>query len=63
MHNLNTIFSKILKISKQFGGNLTDKKGNIPPPSVVPKFSDIEVIALSLSSETMGIDSESNLFH
>ena len=29
---------------------------------VVPKFSDLEIIALSLTSEIMGIDSESHLF-
>lgn len=62
MHNLYTIFSKILKICKQFGDNLINEKGNIPRPGVVPKFSDIEVIALNLTSEAMGIDSESNLF-
>ena len=41
MHNLYTIFSKILKICKQFGDNLINEKGNIPRPGVVPKFSDI----------------------
>ena len=56
MHNLYTIFSKILKICKQFGDNLINEKGNIPRPGVVPKFSDIEVIALNLTSEAMGID-------
>ncbi|MGL4519540.1 MAG: IS982 family transposase [Phocaeicola sp.] len=62
MHNLYTIFGKILRICKQFGDNLINEKGNIPRPDVVPKFSDIEVIALSLTSEAMGIESESNLF-
>lgn len=62
MHNLYTIFSKILKICKQFGDNLINEKGNIPRPGVVPKFSVTEVIALNLTSEAMGIDSESNLF-
>ena len=52
MHNLYTIFSKILKICKQFGDNLINEKGNIPRPGVVPKFSDIEVIALNLTVST-----------
>ena len=39
-----------------------NKKGNITRPGVVPKFSDLEVIALSLTAETMGIDSECYLF-
>lgn len=60
MHNLYTIFSKILKICKQFGDNLINEK-EIFLVGVVPKFSDIEVIALNLTFEAMGIDSESNL--
>ena len=34
--------------------------GNIPRRGVVPKFSDLEVIALNLTAENMSIDSESD---
>ncbi len=36
--------------------------GNLPRPGVVPKFSDLEVIALNLTAENMSIDSENYLF-
>ena len=36
--------------------------GNIPRPGVVPRFSDLEVIALSLTAESMELDSECYLF-
>ena len=43
--------------------NLSSKfsQGNVPRPGVVPKFSDLEVVALSMASEAVGIDSESLL--
>ena len=37
-------------------------RGNMPRRGVVPRFSDLEVVALSLTEETMGYDSESYLF-
>ena len=39
-----------------------NESGNIPRCGVVPRFSDLEIIALSLTSEAIGIDSESFLF-
>ena len=62
MHNLPTIFAKYLEICKHFGDNLVNEKGNQPRRGVVPRFSDLEVIALSLTAESIGIDSENNLF-
>ena len=62
MHNLYTIFAKYLDICKDFRKNLVNEKGNHPRPGVVPRFSDLEVIALSLTAESIGIDSESYLF-
>ena len=62
MHNLYANFVKILEICKHFSQDLVNNKGNITRPGVVPKFSDLEVIALSLTAETMGIDSECYLF-
>ena len=61
MHNLYAIFAKFLDICKQMSGNLVNEQGNIPRRGVVPKFSDLEVVALSLTSEAIGIDSEALL--
>ena len=62
MHNLYAIFAKFLDICKQMSGNLVNEQGNMPRRGVVPKFSDLEVVALSLTSEAIGIDSEALLF-
>lgn len=62
MHNLYAIFAKILNICKQMAGNLVNESGNIPRRGVVPRFSDLEVIELNMTSEAIGIDSESLLF-
>lgn len=63
MHNFVTKFRKILEITKQFAGNLVNEKGNVCRPGPVPKFSDLEVIALSSTMEAFGIDSENLLFN
>ena len=62
MHNLYAIFAKILNICKQVAGNLVNESGNVPRRGVVPKFSDLEIVALNMASEAVGIDSESLLF-
>ena len=62
MHNLYAIFTKFHDICKQFAENLVNEKGNIPRCGVVPKFSDLEVVALSMTAETESIDSENLLF-
>ena len=51
-------FVKILEICKDFSKNLVNELGNIPRPGVVPRFSDLEVVALSLTAEHLSIDSE-----
>ena len=48
MYNLVLNFVKILDICKKFSNNLVDNRGNIPRRGVIPRFSDLEVIALSL---------------
>ena len=60
--HLYAIFAKYLEICKSFSGNLVNETGNIRRRGVIPKFSDLEVIALSLTAETMSIDSENYLF-
>jgi hypothetical protein len=62
MHNLRTNSDKMLEICKQIGKGFTNIQGNIPRPGVVPRFSDLEVIALSLTAESLSIDSENLLF-
>src|SRR5574344_660197 len=48
MHKLYAIFAKYLEICKHFGDNLVNEKGNQARRGVVARFSDLEVIALSL---------------
>ena len=62
MNNLYAKFVKILEICKQFSENLVNESGNVPRRGPVPKFSDLEVVALSLTAETESIDSEKWLF-
>ena len=62
MYNLYVKFAKILEICKQFSENLVNEKGNIRRPGPVPQFSDLEVVALSLTAESESIDSENWLF-
>ena len=62
MHNFCTKYGKILDICKRFSKNRVNEFGNIPRRGVVPKFSDFEVIALSLTAEAMSTDSENCLF-
>ena len=62
MYNFYTKFVKILGICKQFSENLVNEFGNIPRRGPIPKFSDLEVVALSLTAETESIDSEKWLF-
>lgn len=62
IYHLYAIFAKFIEICKQFGGTLVNEKGNQPRRGVVPRFSDLEVIALSMVAESTGIDSENYLF-
>lgn len=62
MRNLYANFVEILDVCKKFSKNLVNEQRNIPRRGVVPRFSDLEVIALSLTAEKFSIDSESLLF-
>lgn len=62
MHNLYAIFAKFLKICKLVAGNLVNESGNVPRKGVVLRFSDLEIVALNMTSEAVGIDNESLLF-
>ena len=60
-YSLHTKFVKILEIHKHFSENLVNESGNVPRRGHVPKSSDLEVVALSLTEETENIDSEKRL--
>jgi hypothetical protein len=59
MHNLKSNFDKMLDIYKQL---FTNELGSISRSGVVPRFSDLELVAWSLIAEALGIDSENLLF-
>lgn len=63
MRNFMANFVRILGICKAFAGNRVNQLGNIPRRGVVPKFSDIEVVALGITAEAFNFDSENFLFH
>jgi hypothetical protein len=62
MCNLYTKFVKFLEICKEFSKDLVTESGNVRRPGPVPRFSDLEVIALSMDAEAEEIDSENWLF-
>ena len=62
MHNIHTNFIKIIDVLKDIIGDQITETGNYSRRGSIPKFSDIEVIALSLTAECLGIDSENYLF-
>lgn len=63
MRNSIAKFAKILEICKEFAQNRVNEFGNVPRSGVVPNFSDLEVIALGITAEALGFDSENLLFH
>lgn len=58
MRNFIADFVRILGIFKDFAGNRVNELGNVPRCGVVPKFYDLEVIALGITAEVFGFDSE-----
>ena len=63
MHNFIVKFGKILDIFKEFAGNRVNDLGNVPRRGVVPKFSNLEILALPSTAEVFGFDSENYLFY
>ena len=49
--NLYANFVKVLEICKDFSKDLVNERGNLPRRGVVPRFSDLEVISLSLPTD------------
>jgi hypothetical protein len=62
MNNLRKNFDIFLSIVKQSLINELNERGNIPKRGKKPKFSDAEVISLSILSESLMYDSENYLF-
>lgn len=63
MRNFIANFVRMLGICKEFAGNRVNELGNVPRCGVVPKFSDLEVIALGITAEAFRFDSENHLFY
>lgn len=62
MHNIKANFDKIFDVVKETIGSDIGADGNFLRPGPKPKFTDLEVISLSLTSECLSIDSENFLF-
>lgn len=62
IHNIRAKSNEILVILKDIIVTEMTEQGNFLRHGKIPKFSDIEVIALSLTVECLGVDSENYLF-
>ena len=62
MHNLRTNFDKFFDLTKSIFKDRINSSGNLRFYSNKPKMTDCEIIALSLTSESLGIDSENYLW-
>lgn len=62
MHNLKSTFDRIKPIVKDSLANFIDSNENINKIGAKPKFSDVDLIALSLVAESLSINSENLLF-
>ena len=62
MHNLKTNFDKILEITKLALADFILADQNLKHYPNKPKMTDLEIIALAITAESLGIDSENLLF-
>jgi len=62
MHNLKSNFDFIKPIVKESLSNIIDSSGNIKKAGTKPKFSDLDIITLSLVADSLSINSENLLF-
>ena len=58
MHNLKTNFDKFFSITKSVFKDRLNKSDNFSFYPNKPELSDCEIIALSVTGESIGIDSE-----
>jgi hypothetical protein len=62
MHNLSSNFHLFLDITKSVFKSSVNADGNFKFYPRQPKLSDCQMIALSVTAESIGIDSENYLF-
>lgn len=62
IHNLYAIFAKFLDICKQMAGDLVNEHGDMPRWELSPGSQTWKSIAQNMTSEAIGIDSESFFF-
>ena len=62
MHNLKTNFDKFFGITKSFFSNRINEFDNFQSYVRKPNMSDCQIIALALTAESIGIDSENYFF-
>jgi len=62
MHNLKSNFDRFRLIVKESLANFIDSNGNIKKVGTKPKFSDVDIITLTLVGESLSINSENLLF-
>ncbi len=62
MHNIKTSFGRFYRICKQFFESETDSNGNFQYYPRRPALSDVQVVALSCTMETLGTRSENLLW-
>lgn len=63
MHDIKSNFDKVFQTIKSLNLSVFDSSGNLYKPGPRPEFSDLEIIALSLTAEYMSCDSENWLFN
>jgi len=62
MHNLKANFDKFFGLTKSFFSDRINEFDNFQSYPRIPKMSDCQIIALALTAESIGIDSESYFF-
>ena len=62
MHDLKTIYEKILELMWYYARNDVNERGNFSSSYPEPIMSDLEVISLAISAEILEINSERFLF-
>jgi hypothetical protein len=62
MREFKVVFNTLLPIVKQILNPIADNLGNIPRSGPKPGLSDVEIIAISLTADTLCFDSENYLF-
>jgi len=62
MHNLKCNFDKFLQITKSYFADKVNDHFNFQRYPKLPKMNDCEIVALALTGESIGIDSETYFF-